>query len=87
MRVLDREPYSYVLLETDGEWILTFLLGRVVMGDVSVRLTPEEVTALEDGESSATDLIERFSADRSAYEDRQVIPAVWPAREDETSDG
>lgn len=84
MRVLDRKPYSYVLLERDGEWILTFLLGRAVIRDVSVRLTPDEVTAVEDGDASADDLVEKFSADRTVYEDRQVTPAVWPGKDEES---
>jgi len=78
MRVLDRQPYSYVLLARDGEWILTFLLGGPVERDVSVRLTPAEVTAIEDGESSATDLVETVRADLSAYDDRRIRPTVWP---------
>ncbi|ELY91977.1 DUF1993 domain-containing protein [Natrinema altunense] len=82
MRVLAREPYSYILLESDGEWILTFLFGRAVMWDVSVRLTDTEVVALEDGEISIADLIERFSADSSTYEGRQITPAVRPDKDD-----
>ncbi|WP_336358930.1 hypothetical protein [Haloarcula sp. CGMCC 1.6347] len=83
MRVLDRQPYSYVLLARDGEWILTFLLGGPVERDVSVRLTLAEVTAIEDGESSATDLVETVRADLSAYDDRRVRPTVWPGKTDD----
>lgn len=83
MRVIDRERYSHVLLERGGEWMLTFLVGRAVMRDVSVRLTDTEIAGLEDGDISAADLVERFSADRATYEGRKVTPAVWPAREDE----
>ncbi|ELZ95857.1 hypothetical protein C440_06192 [Haloferax mucosum ATCC BAA-1512] len=82
MRVLDRKRYSYVLLACDGEVILTFLLGGPIERDVSVRLTSAEVTAIEAGDSSAADLVEKFSADRSTYEDRRVIPTVWPGRDD-----
>jgi hypothetical protein len=81
MRVLDRKPYSYVLLERDGEMILTFLLGGAVMWDVSVRLTDAEIAALEDDDASPADLVERFTADRSTYEGRSITPTVWPARE------
>ncbi|ADQ68827.1 hypothetical protein C499_05870 [Halogeometricum borinquense DSM 11551] len=84
MRVLDRKRYSYVLLARDGEWILTFLLGGPVERDVSVRLTPVEITAIEAGDSSAADLVEKFSADLSATEDRQITPTVWPAKDAES---
>ncbi|MFC7072878.1 hypothetical protein ACFQJ7_13615 [Halovenus rubra] len=83
MQVLDRKRYSYLLLETDGEWILTFLLGGPIERDVSVRLTPAEITAIEDGDASAADLVERFRAESSAYEGRQVTPTVWPSRDEE----
>ncbi|WP_049896416.1 hypothetical protein [Natrialba chahannaoensis] len=83
MRVLERKPYSYILLDRDGEWILTFLLGGPIERDVSVRLTLVEVTAIEDGDSSAEDLVETFRADPSVYEDRQVTPTVWLAKEDD----
>ncbi|MBZ6497010.1 hypothetical protein [Natrinema longum] len=82
MRVLDRKRYSYVLLARDGEWILTFLLGGPVARDVSVRLTPTEVTAIEAGDSSAADLVEKFRADSSPSEDRRITPAVWPGTDD-----
>nr|WP_241431107.1 hypothetical protein [Natrinema pallidum] len=71
-------------MESDGEWILTFLLGRAVMWDVSVRLTDTEVVALEDGDISIADLIERFSADGSTDEGRQITPAVRPGKDDDS---
>lgn len=81
MRVLDREPYSYILLERGEEWILTFLCGGPIERDVSVRLTDTEITAIEAGDSSAADLVQKFRADNSAYEGRSVTPTVWPGNE------
>ena len=86
MRVLDRKPYSYVLLERDGEWILTFLLGGPVERDVSVRLTDAEIAAIEADDTSAADLVRQFTADRSTYEGRNITPTVWPSREDSTEE-
>lgn len=82
MDVLDKEPYSYVLLERGEELILTFLLGGPVERDVSVRLTDAERDALEAGESSAAELVEEFRADNSAYEGRNISPTVWPGKAD-----
>ena len=78
MQVLEREPYSHVLLVQDGEWFLTFLVGRAVTYDVTVRLTPAESAAVEAGESTVDDLVETFRDDRSTYEDRRVRPTIWP---------
>jgi len=81
MRVLDSEPYSYILLERGEEWILTFLLGGPIERDVSVRLTDTEIAAVEAGDSSAADIVETFRADSSTYEGRRIMPTVWPAKE------
>ena len=78
MRVLDRKPYSYVLLERDDEWVLTFLLGGPVERDASVRLTAGEIRAIEDGEKSAGELVDTFRGSLSAYEDRRITPPVRP---------
>ena len=78
MQVLEREPYSHVLLARDDEWFLTFLVGRAVTYDVTVRLTSAEVADIEAGESSAAALVETFRGDSSTYEDRRVTPTVWP---------
>ncbi|WP_440991725.1 hypothetical protein [Haloarchaeobius baliensis] len=78
MEVLEREPYSHVLLVRDGEWFLTFLVGRAVMRDVTVRLTPAEIAAVEAGESTTADLVETFRDDRSSYEGRRVTPPIRP---------
>lgn len=86
MNVLDTEPYSYVLLDDDGEWILTFLLGGPVVRDVSVALTDDEVAAIQRGDRSAAALVETFRADASTYDGRRVRPPVWPGRDSDDSD-
>lgn len=81
MEVLERAPYSYVLLDDEGTWILTFLLGGPVERDVSVRLTADEVDAIETGDRSVDDLVATFRTDPSAYDGRRVMPPVRPTGE------
>ncbi|SEQ51307.1 hypothetical protein [Natrinema salaciae] len=86
MNVLDSESYSYVLVDDDGEWILTFLLGGPVERDVSVALTDDEVTAIAEGDRSTGDIVEQFRDDPAAYEGRRVHPPVRPRRDSEAPD-
>jgi hypothetical protein len=78
--VIAEKPWSYVLFEDRGVWILTLLIGGVVEIDVSVRLAPDEVEAIKSGQLRIEDLVARVKRQRGAFAAREINPPVWPGR-------
>lgn len=78
MNVIAEKRWSYVLFDDGKGWVLTLLIGGVVEVDVSVRLTSDEVLALQSGVTSPEKLVEAVKRDRSAFAHREINPPVWP---------
>ncbi|MFE8070089.1 hypothetical protein QQM79_03435 [Marinobacteraceae bacterium S3BR75-40.1] len=78
--MIKKKLYSYVLMDVDGEWVLTFLLGGPVELDVSVKLTDSEVEAIKSEDAAADRLVSEFKKDKSLYENRKIVPTIWPSK-------
>lgn len=76
-KAIAEEPWSYVLFEDGGEYILTVLIGGVVDVGVSVQLTSEEVQDIRRNPEAVADLAERVRQNRAEYRDREVKPPIW----------
>ncbi|QDQ25108.1 hypothetical protein FNU76_01355 [Chitinimonas arctica] len=79
MKIIAEQPWSHVLLERDGEWILTLMLhSGAVEHDLSVRLTEQERQAVQAQPASLAALLARIRDDRAAFRPREISPPVWP---------
>ena len=79
MKVLNEKHWSYILMEKNGSWILTFLV-RIgpVENDVSVVLTNDEVDSIKADISNIEKVLSDLRNDRTLYSDREIKPPVWP---------
>ncbi|MED5523404.1 MAG: hypothetical protein VX447_01410 [Pseudomonadota bacterium] len=80
MKTLKKVPYSYILMEDDEGYILTFLKGGVAELDVTVRLNSEEMKKIENEASYIDELVKSFLNDSSLYSDRMIFPTIWPGK-------
>lgn len=80
MKVVFKEPYSYLLVQDGNDWYLTFFTGGPVELDICVRLNEGEVLRVCDNQDEAARLAQEFQQDRSLFEGRRVFPSVVPGR-------
>ena len=78
-KVIYSKPYSYLVIEHENRWYLTFFTGGPVELDICVELNPEERRLIEDnGESQIQELISSFSKNRDSIKNRRIVPSVRP---------
>jgi len=80
MNIISEKKYSYLLMEDNDEWYLTYLTGGPFEVDICVKLNDEEIVKLKENPESVSHLIESFKSDASIYEGRRIIPSVRPNR-------
>jgi hypothetical protein len=78
MKILEQKAYSYLLMEDDDEWYLTFFTGGPVEIDICVKLNQHERDDIRSGELATSALVQQFLSDRAKYESRRIIPSVHP---------
>ena len=78
MQIIAEKKWSYVLFDNGKEWILTLLIGGVVEIDVSIRLSRDEIKAIQADSTYVEKIVEAVKQHRSEFEDRQINPPVWP---------
>jgi hypothetical protein len=79
--VIAEEPWNFTVFHRDNEWVITYLRGGIVDVPVSIRLLPEEVSAIRSDSSVAKPLADKMRSNRPEYADREIHPAVWPAKD------
>jgi hypothetical protein len=79
MKIIDEKPWSHILMEKDGNWILTFLI-RIgpVENDVSIRLTDNEINSIKADKSNIEKLLYSLRNHKNLYSNREIKPPVWP---------
>lgn len=78
-KVLYSKPYSYLVIEQDQDWYLTYFTGGPVEIDICVKLTKEERSTIDnEGEPSIVKIIEALKSDRNEMLSRRVTPSVRP---------
>jgi len=79
MKIIDEKPWSHVLMEKEGVWILTFLV-RVgpVENDVSIRLNEDEIDFIKADGSYLEKMLEDIREHKIMYSDREIKPPIWP---------
>lgn len=80
MKVVFSEPYSYLLVQEEGDWFLTFFTGGPVEIDICVKLTDEEIEAVSTSQVKTAQLVQAFQQNRSLFDGRRIIPSVAPKR-------
>jgi hypothetical protein len=78
MKVIAEQAWSYVLMDNGTDWILTYLIGGVVEIDVSIRLSTEEITKIQENPNYLEILLDAAKTNRAAYASREIHPPVWP---------
>ncbi|WP_163832520.1 hypothetical protein [Spartinivicinus ruber] len=78
MKVIYSQPYSYLVVEKDSSWYLTFFTGGPVEIDICVKLNDQEITESNNNKESVKTLIEKFKKSPDTYQGRRVIPLVYP---------
>jgi hypothetical protein len=78
MKILEQKAYSYLLMEDNDEWYLTFFTGGPVEIDICVKLNQHERDDIRSGELAASELVQQFLSDKAKYESRRIIPSVRP---------
>lgn len=78
MNVICEKPYQYLLVESEGEYFLTFFTGGPVEIDICVRLTDSEIKEVDENNGNVEKLVKLFKNNRSSFEGRRVIPSVLP---------
>ncbi|WP_444929954.1 hypothetical protein ACJJIF_19585 [Microbulbifer sp. SSSA002] len=78
MKIVFKEPYSYLLVQDDTDWYLTFFSGGAFEVDICVKLTEEEITRVSIGQEEAAKLALEFQQNKEFYKGRRVIPSVFP---------
>ncbi|WDE13514.1 hypothetical protein [Thalassomonas haliotis] len=81
MNIVSEKKYSYLLMEEDNEWYLTYLTGGAFEVDICVKLNNEEINKLKETPEFVGNLVENFKTDSSLYEGRRIIPSVRPNRQ------
>ena len=77
-RIIVQQPWSYVLFEERGDYILTFLISGTVDGDFSVKLTPAEIDLQKQDQGYVERLMRRLVNNRNELYGRCLLQAVWP---------
>lgn len=77
-KVISEKRWSYVLIDVDGMWVLTLLIGGVVEIDVSIKLTDEEIAAIRDDATFVEKIVESVKKNRAAFSGREIRPPIWP---------
>lgn len=76
-KALYSKPYSYLVIEQDQDWYLTYFTGGPVEIDICVKLTKKERSTIDKvGEPSIIKIIEDLKSDRNEMLSRRVTPSV-----------
>ncbi len=85
--ILAEQAWHYVAFMQGSEGLFTVLLGGVAEIAVSIRLTSDEITQLRTNPDYANELLKAIKSQRSKFADREIHPAIWPAKPgDQSSD-
>jgi len=79
MNIINEKPWSHILMEKDGKWILTLLIYQgPVENDISILFNDNEISQLKADNSYIETLLFKIRNNLDAYKARQIHPPVWP---------
>lgn len=76
--ILLHEPWSYVLFEEAGDYIVTFTVAGVLKRDFTVALTSVEKEMQQRDRSYIERLVKRFTDNPELLQSRRLRQAIWP---------
>ena len=76
--ILMQEPWSYVLFEEAGEYIVTFMVAGPLKQDFTVMLTAAEKEIQKRDRSYIERLVKRLADNPVQLQQRRLRQAVWP---------
>lgn len=77
-RILQQEPWSYVLFEEDGDYRVTFMVATALPRDFTVVLSPAEKEMQQRDRSYIERLVKRLADNPAQLQIRRLPQAVWP---------
>lgn len=76
--ILQQEPWSYVLFEEAGDYLVTFMVAGVLERDYTVVLTAAEKEMQQRDRSYIERLVKRLTDKPAQLQTRRLPKAVWP---------
>lgn len=76
MSIIFQKPYSYLLVQNESGWYLTFFTGGPVEIDICVALLDEEVRQVANSQAAVEELISKYKSNRQLIEGRRIIPSI-----------
>ncbi len=76
--ILLQEPWSYVLFEEAGDYLVTFMVAGVLERDYTVLLTPAEKEMQQRDRGYIERLVKRLTDNPAQLQQRRLRVAVWP---------
>ncbi len=76
MNIIFQKAYSYLLIQDENSWYVTYFTGGPVEIDICVKLNEGEILQVSGDQKALEFLIKKFKSDRSSYEGRRVVPSV-----------
>jgi len=81
MNILAEKPWSYILMEDEGRYILTLLIRRgPAEVDVSIQMSQAEANRFANDQASLKELLVDIDSNLDNYDSHRVIPPVWPKK-------
>jgi hypothetical protein len=77
--ILMQEPWSYVLFEEAGDYIVTFMVAGALKHDFTVVLTPAEKEMQQRDRSYIERLVKRLTDNPAQLQNRRLRRAIWPS--------
>jgi len=82
MNILAQKPWSYILMEEEGRYILTLLIrrGRAEV-DISIQMLQVEANRFANDSVALTALIADIDTNLENYDSHRINPPVWPTKQ------
>lgn len=77
-RIIQESPYSYVLFESRGELILTYLSGGPVEVDSSIRLSNAQAEEIMQGKLTVEAFLAKIKSNPNNF--NRLQQPVWPGK-------
>ena len=82
MNILAQKPWSYILMEDEGRYILTLLIRRgPAEVDISIQMSQIEANRFANDSIALAALIADIDANLENYDNHRINPPVWPKKQ------
>ncbi|WP_018691113.1 hypothetical protein [Algicola sagamiensis] len=79
MKIIQEVPWSHVLFELEGQWILTFMTRQgPIEYEVSIQMSRMEIQQYRKNEAFLEHFLQTCREYPEQYQTRQIMPSIWP---------